>query len=78
MATCDSKSGYHKYMCFEEIGPCVQNMITIVVSTTRIVQGELHDHLMTTIVFTLAFIWALQNYEESDYNLNLDLLTILY
>jgi hypothetical protein len=42
-----------KKMCLKEIGLCVQNMITALGSIVNIIGGDLYDHLMSTINFTL-------------------------
>jgi hypothetical protein len=58
-------------------------MITNLVLIVNIIGGDLCDHLMRTRIFTLTIKKkgvhvSFENYEESGYNLELDLLIILY
>ena len=61
---------------FKEIGLCAQNMTTVLNSIVNIIGGDLYDHLMSTKIFTLNMNEIFMNFEESGYNLNLDLLSM--
>ena len=45
---------YQKHVCFKEIGLRAQKMITILGSIVNIIESDLHDHFMSTRIFTLA------------------------
>ena len=51
---CDFENGFQADICLQEIGICVQNMLTILGSIVNIISGDLYDHLyMSTRIFTL-------------------------
>ena len=70
-----------RIMCLKEIGLCAQYMIIILGSIVNIIEKDLYDLLMSTIITLLMEYYihmSSENYEESNYSLDLDLLTISY
>ena len=55
---CGFKNVHHKYMCLNESKLCISNMLTIPGSTINMVGvgGHIHDHLMSTRIFTLRYL----------------------
>ena len=39
MVMCESKNGHQKHMCLKQIGPCAQNMPTILGSMVNMIGG---------------------------------------
>ena len=61
------------------IRDCAQNKITVLGSIVNKIgggRGALYDRLISTRIFTL--IMNSRNYEESGYDLNLNLVIVLY
>ena len=69
-------------MSVQEIELQAKIMITILASIVKIIGGDLYDQLMSMRIFSLKMIkiymWALKTHEESDYDLDLNSLTILF
>jgi len=55
-----------------------ENMITIPSSIINMIEGGMYDHLISMKIFIEIISKSSKHYEESVYNLNLELLTILY
>ena len=55
MTKCSPKNGYQKDLCLEKIGLCACNVIIILNSVVKIIEGwgDLYDHFMSMIFFTL-------------------------
>ena len=53
MVWCGSENGYQKGLCFRETGLRAQNTITALGSIVNIIEGDLCDRSMSTIMFTL-------------------------
>ena len=49
---CGSKNGHPIDTCSKEIGLCAPNMLTILDSIVKMLQGELYDLLMSTGIFS--------------------------
>ena len=80
---CGSKNGYQKDICLKEIGLHAHITMTILNLIANTIAGNLYDHL-TNPSEDLDFdkdsnIEPIsKNHEESGYNLDVNLLTILY
>jgi hypothetical protein len=77
-----SKNIYqNEIISLKEIGLHAQHMIIILGSIVNIIGEDLYDHLMSTrITFASEYYihTSSENYEEGNYSLDLDLLTISY
>ena len=57
-----SNNEHQKEMCYKQNGLRVQNLVTILGSIVNMIEGDQHDHLMSTRSFTLIVnrlvLWA--------------------
>ena len=75
---CGFKNRYYKSHVFKRDWTASLNVITSLGSIFRITGGNLYDHLMSMKAFTLIIHMSFNNYEDSGYDLDLDVLIISY